>query len=188
MDKIQIAIEKARSSAFSMHPYSVNVQASRFISSIMLHTHYALHEEETALSAEEFLKTATPAFQRDNNKWNEKQKIQFVQNVFRGMSTNIMLFRMSELDDAQIIDGLQRTTALLDFLEGRIRIFGGLSVDDIGARLKAFPSKMTISIFTFDKWEDVGRFYIEINEGITHSPEDIEKCKKWFLASKNIKL
>ena len=45
-----------------------------------------------------------------------------------------------------------------------------------------------IRVYTFEAWEEVGKFYIDMNENITHSSQDIQKAKEWFLREKNISL
>jgi len=187
MDNIDDIIKKARQSAFNKHRYEVTIRLRRLLNSILLYTDYDKCKDDIDILSKDFFTKAVPAFQRDNNKWSKKQKILFVENVLKGFKTNISLFRFSEDGDAQIIDGLQRLTALTDFIDGKIKAFG-YSYEEYGDKIKSFPANINLSVYTFDTWEEVGRFYIEMNEGITHSKEDIQKAKNWFFEVKNIKL
>jgi hypothetical protein len=144
-------------------------------------------KDNIEISNEDWLKRVTPLFQRDNTKWNKSMKLKFIENLLSGVKTELLLFKMKEQEDAQIIDGLQRTTAILDFLNGKVKPFG-YTYQDLKDRLKAFHTSVSIKIYTFDNWEDVGRFYIDMNENITHSKSDIQKAKDWFLAEHNIEL
>ncbi|KAB7891350.1 hypothetical protein [Poseidonibacter ostreae] len=112
----------------------------------------------------------------------------YVENIIMGVKSEILLFRMKEDTDAQIIDGLQRITALIDFINGKIKAFG-FSYNELKESLSKVDSyNMKVRIYTFKTWEDVGKFYIDMNENITHSKADIKKAKDWFLSEKNIKL
>jgi len=189
-DKLNLvdkAIDEVRKSSFNRPAYEVSLPFKiNLIESLMLHTDYSGLSAGKVQTREEFLCMSVPEFQRDNNKWTQQQKTLFIQNLLRGASTTISLFRTDGWVDAKIIDGLQRITAMLDFLDGKVKVFDNLSVDDLGEKLRFFRTRINLSIVTFNEWEEVGRFYVEMNEGITHSAEDIEKCKKWFLEEKNI--
>ena len=105
-----------------------------------------------------------------------------------GAKTEILLFQMEEEADSQIIDGLQRTTAILEFYKGKIKPFG-YSYNELKPYLSKFANySLMIRVYTFETWEEVGKFYIDMNENITHSKEDIQKAKDWFLNEKGINL
>lgn len=131
---------------------------------------------------------ATPEFQRANNKWTDKQKTKLIENLMKGYRTTVMLFRMAQHEDAKIIDGLQRLTAMYDFHNDSVKAFGLKKSEIDEVTLRRIGGSLEVKVYTFDDWESVGRFYIEMNEEITHSAEDIQKCKDWFLTEKNIQL
>lgn len=188
-NKILALAKECRSSSFSRSNYQVNIDLQHFIGSMLLHTYYdkvELGRSNHDVSSKEWSERVTPEFQRKNNKWTKKMKIKFIENLLKGAKTELMFFRMKEHADAQIIDGLQRTTAILDFLDGKFKAFG-FSCKEFGGRLGAFADhNLIIKIYTFDTWEEVGNFYIDMNENITHSKADIQKAKDWFLAEHNI--
>lgn len=186
-------IKKCRGSSFSKHNYCVNLDLVTFSQSVLLHTWYE-KEERTELNMPndnkahnaEWIQKVTPEFQRANNKWTKAMKLRFIENLLSGVKVELMLFRMKEHDDAQVIDGLQRITAILDFFHGKVKPFG-FSYSDLKTKLRSFSShNLLIKIYTFDTWEEVGKFYIDMNENITHSKKDIQKAKDWFLAEHNI--
>jgi hypothetical protein len=174
----------------------VNVEVQHFIDSMLLHTWY----EEMRITGSNrkpnddkkfsraWIDRVTPDFQRANNKWNKNMKIKFIENLLLGAKVELMFFRMKEHDDAHIIDGLQRTTAMLDFFNGKVKPFG-YTYSDLKSSMHLFSShNLGIKIYTFSTWEEVGRFYIDMNENITHSKADIQKAKDWFLAEHGIEL
>lgn len=188
-------VKKCRNSSFSRENYQVNIDLATFVDSMLLHTWYNKDDRKVErLDAgdkklnKEWAERVTPDFQRANNKWNTAMKTRFIENLLSGVKVELMFFRLSSQSDAQVIDGLQRTTAILDFFNGKIKPFG-YSYSDLKSRLRQFAShNLVIKIYTFNSWEEVGRFYIDMNEGITHSKKDIQKAKDWFLSEHNIEL
>jgi len=183
-------IKKCRNSSFAKPCFTVNVDLDTFIKSMALFTHTDADKvkREEMLSGE-FLSDVVPEFQRGNDKWTKKMKLLFVENLLKGAKTDLLLFRMEEDEDSQIIDGLQRTTAILNFIDGKIKPFGytysELMKDN---KLRRFRTRLTMSIYRFETLYELGSFYIEMNENITHSKKDIQKAKDWFLTEHNIEL
>lgn len=185
-------ISKARNSSFSRYGSTINIPIESIIKSIENYTNsdkFATYYEEKGIKIStsfEFLNNAIPAFQRSNNKWTKTMQSKFVENLLYGVKTSILLFKIKEDTDYKIIDGLQRTTAILDFLDGKFKIFKKYSIEELRNCIDGFDSKLTITLYSFDTWEEVGKFYIDMNENITHSKVDIQKAKDWFLKEKNI--
>ena len=89
---------------------------------------------------------------------------------FSAVNTSI-----KDVEDSKIIDGLQRTTAIMDFISGKIKPFGYNYLELKKDRnLRRFNDRLTIAIYDFDSWGEVGKFYIDMNENITHSKKDIQ--------------
>lgn len=193
--KIDDLIIKCRNSSFNKNNYSVNLDLSTFAHSVLLHTWYDKKElAQTNIANDnkqhnvEWLNYVTPEFQRDNNKWNKAMKLKFIENLLCGVKVELMFFRMERYQDAKLIDGLQRTTAILDFFHGKIKPFG-FSYSELKNNLERFPNhNLLIKIYTFNTWQEVGKFYIDMNENITHSKKDIEKAKDFFLEKHGIAL
>lgn len=183
-------VKRTRNSSFNLNSYNVNLAIHRFIKGLMLHVDYENHRKEIKLSSKELLNTITPAFQRDNNKWSKKMQVSFIENLLSGFDTQLKFFNIIDKvnnkdDNCQIIDGLQRTTAILKFIDGKIKPFG-YTYSELINDLPKFNTKLTIAIYDFDNWEAIGRFYIDMNENITHSKKDIKKAKDWFFNTKGI--
>ena len=120
-----------------------------------------------------------PEFQRNNNKWTLDMKKKFVQNVLKGVSTNIILCRIgSDLNDAFILDGQQRLTALVEFFGNKFSIDVGLDANmyyrDIEQEIKYIASTISYYIIKANSLKEACEFYIDMNENITHSKADIK--------------
>lgn len=173
-----------KGSIFNKARYTVDVELDYFLWQmgryVMRTGHYA--DVETTPTTDEFFDAAIPAFQRDNDKWDLQRKINFVENVVMGFKPVIQLYTTKELHDKQsysrcwILDGLQRTTALTDFIDGKFKIFGGqVTLQDL-MDAKAMRSVVGVQIFTFASHVEAAEFYVQINKGITHSDKDIQRA------------
>jgi len=187
-----------RRSAYSLSCETVDAKVHNFIlvSSLYMKPEFEKHSDiqlggfanykANTSFLDEWLATATPDFQRSNDKWSEAMQISFIENILKGFKTEILLFKIND-GYSQIIDGLQRTTAIVKFLKGDLRIFGGLNVFDLQEVIKQFRSKITFKLYTFNTINDAIQFYIEMNENITHSSVDIAKAKRFLLDLSKIK-
>lgn len=126
-----------------------------------------------------------PDFQR-GNVWTQAQKIAYLEFFFReGRSAKTLYFNIgdwSEKKDSDIpqmvcVDGLQRLTAMLDFLNDKIPVFGAYFGEfEDKQRLNHFTFKFNINNLPYKK--DVLNWYIEMNSGGTvHSTEEIERVR-----------
>ncbi len=200
MDKSKLTIselvKKIKNSSFSKNNYMVNIDLDAFVDSMVSYTWDEKEHTKRGVRLpcddkkfnKDWMEYITPGFQRSNKKWNKQMKQRFIENLLLGIKVELLLFRMSDYEDAKIIDGLQRTTAIIDFFDGKVKPFG-FSYSDLKDDLKKLIGhNLTIKIYTFNEWKEVGKFYIDMNENITHSKSDIQKAKDWFLTEKNIML
>ena len=135
-----------------------------------------------------------PDFQR-GHVWTTEQRIAFVEGMFRGTvgeSQRVIQFNAPHWnndkhggdlpDEIQIIDGLQRLTAVRRFLAGEFCIFNGLCVDDFeGSRysVKMGFHRLRFAIHSFAFRHDLLRYYLDINTGGTpHSQDEIERVRR----------
>jgi hypothetical protein len=182
-------LDKIKTSAFNRSCYTVNQPLNHF-NGLKLHCDY--DDKNNNSKASSVVENATPDFQRSNNKWTEQMQRAFVENALKGNVHNILFFKMHEDDDAKIIDGLQRLTAIAKFIDNELSIFNGLLYSDFDKSDVLRPvikrASFRVNIYTFSDWESVGRFYVEMNENITHSSDDIKKAKDWFKREHGIDL
>lgn len=86
------------------------------------------------------------------------------------------------MDDCGIIDGQQRVTALQDWFEDKFPIFGDIYYSQL-SHLRRAPfthCRMSLIIHNFKTLPEAVQFYIDINEGISHSEQDILKAKNYL--------
>lgn len=176
-----------RNSVFNKNYYSVDIGLKGFIRNIMRYTNYELSDNITEKDYHKLF-DAVPKFQRDNNKWTKKMKISYVENIIKGCKSQpIMLYSIgSDLTDSMILDGLQRTTAIYDFIVGNITVFGDYSYKELcDSKIVNIGVTIPIRVYTFNNEVEVVKFYIEMNENITHSDKDIDKARKYLDSIEN---
>jgi len=125
-----------------------------------------------------------PDFQR-GHVWKREQQKLYVEFLLRGGSTNNVLYFnhpgwMNSFEgDFVVVDGLQRLTALMQFLLGEFPVFYGIFADALDLRGN-WGVKFNINNLKTRK--EVLTWYLEINENATpHTEEDILKVKTLLL-------
>lgn len=126
-----------------------------------------------------------PDFQRAHV-WTETQQIRFVEWLLRGGkgSAQNIYFNHTRWDtlasdgEFVLVDGLQRTTAVLRFLNNEIPVFGGYYFRDFEG-----PCPMHIGLrFCVNNLKtraEVLQWYLDINAGgVAHTEEEIEKVRR----------
>lgn len=95
-------------------------------------------------------------------------------------------FKNKSYQECQILDGLQRTTSMLEFINNEFTVFNGLSYEEY-QKNNLGMTLLSLEIFKFKTHEEACKFYIDINKGITHSEEDINRAYD-FLNKTNKKI
>ena len=138
-----------------------------------------------------------PDFQR-GNVWSEEQQIAYVEYFLRGgRSSRIIYFnhpdfagfanKDTDIPYMVLVDGLQRLTAMLRFLDNEIPAFGCYFKD-----FEDTPRKIDYDfIFNVNNLQyrrDVLQWYIDMNSGGTvHSHEEITRVRKLLEAETKAK-
>lgn len=135
-----------------------------------------------------FFSNAVPEFQRSNDKWDMNMKISFMENLISGYRTDFIIYTINYKPDnvcknAKILDGLQRLTAIAQFLEGEFNVFDDFSIEHLSEYWgqSSFYPIFYFKLFDFETLNDAIMFYISINENITHSKLDIDKAKNLLI-------
>ena len=173
------------SSPFRRSPaYSLDSHIGRFIKLLLQFTNAGNDE-----NLHDIYK-AVPDFQRNNDKWTLKMKQGFIRNVIEGYRTTVILYdvvpestNFGTMHECKIMDGLQRISAIHEFMEGEFTVYG-LTYQELLSRkiITAMSGVIGIKIHTFTSQQEAIRFYIAINENITHSDADIDRAKKVLLS------
>lgn len=155
----------------------------RFFMNLAMYRDEVQNRDLSSEFSTKLMEAMTPDFQRQNTKWSREMQISFVENVVGGLRSNIMIYFISSQDGGycNILDGLQRLTALKAFIDGEIPLFGEYYYADVikggGVGNKVIP----LVIYEFPSHRAACEFYIAMNKNITHSPQDLETAYK-FLA------
>lgn len=123
-----------------------------------------------------------PDFQR-GHVWTEKQQIAYIEFLLRrGKSGRVIYFNCPYWSSGSkdgwfvCVDGLQRTTAIMRFINNEIPAFG-CYYKDFEDRLP-MEIDVLVNINELQTREEVLKWYIEMNEGGTpHSEKEINKVK-----------
>ncbi len=131
-----------------------------------------------------------PDFQR-GHVWNEEQQIKWMEYYFRGGKSGRILyfnapwwghFKKDVLPykDFVLVDGLQRITSFLKFLDNKIPIFDGHYYKDFEGRLRSARScdNIVFNVNSLPTKADVLEWYIQMNSGGTpHTEDEIDKVR-----------
>lgn len=132
-----------------------------------------------------------PDFQR-GHVWLPEQQVHFIENCLRGIVPSSGLYLQfnspswqdvveSETDlppGLQCVDGLQRYTAITEFVKGNIKPFG-FSVEQLkGTQFGANRLHVKVAVHNFTRRSDLLNHYLSINSGGTpHSAEEIARVR-----------
>lgn len=121
-----------------------------------------------------------PAFQR-GHVWTTDQQSRFVEWLLIGGDTWPIIFNhpawYTDFEaDMVCVDGLQRLTAICDFLTGKITAFGAFQAEFTREQMLR-ASVLTFAVMDLSEKECL-EMYIRINSGGTvHTPAEIDKVK-----------
>jgi hypothetical protein len=131
-----------------------------------------------------------PDFQR-GHVWTEEQKVAYIENVLRGLAPLNFKFNAphhsgrtegGDLNPADIVcvDGLQRLTALREFLGDKFAVFGGVRVADLtGTEFDPRRMYCSFEIFELTTRRDLLQFYLDLNSGGTvHTPTELARVRQ----------
>jgi uncharacterized protein with ParB-like and HNH nuclease domain len=138
-----------------------------------------------------------PEFQRDHV-WNMETKIKFLEYILRGGVVQPIRFnspcfggwkheKHSDLpEDVVLVDGKQRLTACLEFIDNKIPVFGGNYLKDFdNPQLLLRKVNMSYFVNKLQTKRELYQWYLEMNEGqIAHTPEELEKVRILMKAAK----
>lgn len=143
-----------------------------------------------------------PDFQR-GHVWSREQQIAFIESWIRGaigeqartITLNCPDFagrdkaQDSDLDGMVCLDGLQRLTAVMDFMAGKFRVFTNPDIDELKDGLDydyftntAYSMRtkcLRFQIYYMQKKADLLNYYLAFNSGGTpHSTEELARIRQ----------
>ena len=127
-----------------------------------------------------------PDFQR-THVWNTEQRILYVEFLLKGGKSNPIYFNCinwmgyEELGEFVIVDGKQRLTSILMFLNNEFPVLKELDSEEIGYYAKEFniiPNDIEFIINSLPDRKSVLKWYLQMNEGnVAHTREELDKVK-----------
>lgn len=141
-----------------------------------------------------------PDFQR-GHVWTEEQQIKFLEFVVRGGKTPPIVFNSPDFagtvrtqsnaprdlpSTMVVVDGKQRLTALLKFIDNQLPVFGHYldEFEDKERFLRGFSIKIAVN--NVANRAELLKWYLEMNEGLTaHTAEELDRVRS--LIEKNDK-
>lgn len=137
-----------------------------------------------------------PDFQR-GHVWTQDKQIAFMESVARGVAPLVIRFnspawlslsegghKESDMNphSVQCIDGLQRLTAMREFVAGNFKIFGNYTIDDLDNTqfsFKRIGMMWNMEMFTFQRRSDLLQFYLDLNSGgVVHSEAELQRVRE----------
>jgi len=133
-----------------------------------------------------------PDFQR-GHVWTTEQRSNFMEYLIRGgkifqpIIFNSPVFaglnksKESDLsDDIVIVDGLQRLTTCLLFIDNKLSVFNGNYLSDFDdPKIILRTIDLRIAVNSIQTKKELVKFYIELNEGhIAHTKEELDRVKE----------
>ena len=202
MTPIEKLIQKIAKSCFNLPAHSVDLPFGDFPMSVLRYVnrleYRAIEDKQAPLNIEQvaaLILERVPEFQRKNDKWSPLMQARFIKNILNGFKCSpLMLYTLEKGDmgDCFILDGLQRITAILIFFGLSNMVVDTIDGDDI-TNVDIIESQhfigrllhmnIPIKVFTFKSHKEAAEFYIQINEGITHSEDDIKRAQDFINAS-----
>lgn len=130
-----------------------------------------------------------PDFQR-GHVWNKRQQSTYVEFFLKGgQSGRIIYFNdpnwmgLSGNDkgycDFVLVDGLQRITALLKFVNNELTIFGNNCFRDFEDKCTLIDNSLLFNINNLKTRKEVLMWYLELNTGgVIHTEEELDRVRK----------
>lgn len=137
-----------------------------------------------------------PDFQR-GHVWSSDQQRHFIENCLRAVvpsSAFLIQFNCPEWGEPdsetdlpvglQCVDGLQRYTAVTEFVKGNVKPFGFTATELAGTHFSPKRMNMKVAIHGFTKRADLLSQYLALNAGGTpHSAEEIARVRSLLAES-----
>lgn len=127
-----------------------------------------------------------PDFQRAHV-WDLQKRINYMEFLLKGGESNPIYFNhegwmKSYQGEYVIVDGKQRLTSILMFLNNEFAVFKNMDSEGIGFYAKDFdmiPNEVGFVVNDLPNRELVLKWYLQMNEGnVAHTKEELDKVKQ----------
>lgn len=174
----KMLLKKSTNPFYRSANYEISSRLDRLNKTLQM---YNVDAESVNGTMLETVSTMTPEFQRANTQWDLAKKVRFIENVLAGFRQFVVLFfiKNDTASCSQILDGLQRLSAIADFMNNEFAIYDDMYFSDMDTGQFFMDAMVGVRVFEFDTLVEAVQFYIDMNEGFTHSDADIEKAQKF---------
>lgn len=131
-----------------------------------------------------------PDFQR-GHVWTQEQKVAFMESLLKGVANVCIKFNCPSWDTMGptqgdlpahtlvCVDGLQRLTAIREFVAGKFKVFGRYLASDLAETTFDLRRHfIEFEVFNIKNRRDLLGFYLSLNAGGTpHAPEEIARVR-----------
>lgn len=124
-----------------------------------------------------------PDFQR-GHVWTPEKQVSYVEFCLRGgvSANNVYLncpkWNMGGRENYVLVDGKQRITAVLAFLNNEVPVFGGHCFRDFEGKLPITGPSFHWCVNDLDTRAEVLQWYLELNTGgVVHTTEEIQRVQ-----------
>lgn len=134
-----------------------------------------------------------PEYQR-GHVWTQDQKVAYIEYCLRGGKTNnTVVFNQRDPEDGscpyECVDGKQRLTAVYEFVNNKLKVFGSLTCSDLvsasGMKRCSTSYYLTVIVLSLPTREAILRYYLDHNSGGTpHDPSELDRVKKLYDAER----
>jgi len=124
-----------------------------------------------------------PPFQREKV-WNIGQKTRFIESILKGVIMPSIIINVPiDTRTGTVIDGKQRLTTIIDFVNDRIDVFSGYKCSEIDN----LPKQTVFIQFTrFETMNECTELYLALIYGQTaHTQDEIEKAENYYRKQKD---
>jgi len=151
-----------------------------------INTHVSMLKGTIDRYIKEYGLNLDPDFQR-GHVWNMKQRVAYVEFILQGGKTNPIYFNhtawMKSMDgEMVIVDGKQRLTSLLMFLNDEFTVFKNLDKEGVGYYASEFdyiPDNIEIVINDLPTRKQVLQWYLQMNKGnVAHTEDELSLVEK----------
>jgi len=127
-----------------------------------------------------------PDFQRAHV-WDMEKRVKYVEFILKGGKSNPIYFncvgwRMGGTGEMVIVDGKQRLTSLLMFLNNEFPVLKDMDNEGIGFYAKEFdriPNDIEVVVNDLPNRKLVLEWYLQMNKGnVAHTKEELDKVEK----------
>ena len=125
-----------------------------------------------------------PEWQR-GHVWNAQQKTAFMEYFLKGGTTgktvyfNCSSWQGNYNTPIYCVDGLQRLTAAMEFMDNQVSVFGGHYLKDFEDNLRMSDARFSVHMLKIKNKRELLKIYLDFNSGGTpHNPAELERIAK----------